>query len=116
MTAFSLNHLVCRDQQRFLDGEAERFGGLEVYDQIKLGRPPATVGGFENRSDLKIRPRSCPSRPSPLRKPCPSLGHALTKAAVKTRQDGGVLGQLHEGLHDLRLRLRYDRRPAAAGR
>ena len=32
----SLDHLVCRGQQRFRDGEAEGFGGLEVDDQIEF--------------------------------------------------------------------------------
>jgi hypothetical protein len=33
-----MNHLVRRGQQRFRDGKAERFGGLEVDDQLELGR------------------------------------------------------------------------------
>ena len=32
-----LDHLVRRSQQRLRDGEAERFGGLEVDDQIDFG-------------------------------------------------------------------------------
>jgi hypothetical protein len=33
-----LNYLVRGGQQRFRDGKAERFGGLEVNDQFQLGR------------------------------------------------------------------------------
>jgi len=33
-----LNDLVSRGQQRFRDGEAESFGGLEVDDEFQLGR------------------------------------------------------------------------------
>jgi hypothetical protein len=40
-------HLVGGGQQRFWDGEAEGFGGLEIYDQLKLGRlDDRQVGGF----------------------------------------------------------------------
>ena len=34
----SWNNLVGRGQQSFRDGEAERFGGFEVYDQIDFCR------------------------------------------------------------------------------
>jgi hypothetical protein len=33
-----LNYLICRGQQRFRDGEAERVGGLEVDGERELGR------------------------------------------------------------------------------
>ena len=33
-----LDHLVRRRQQSFRYGEAERFGGLEVDDEIETGR------------------------------------------------------------------------------
>ena len=33
-----LDHLIRRGQQRFRDGEAESFGGLEIDDQFQLGR------------------------------------------------------------------------------
>jgi hypothetical protein len=33
-----LNHLVRADEQRLRDGDVERFGGLEVDDEIELGR------------------------------------------------------------------------------
>ena len=35
--AVSLDHLVGCLQEGFRDCEAERFGGLEVYDQFKSG-------------------------------------------------------------------------------
>ena len=38
MSAVSLNHLISGGQQRFRDGEAEGFGGLEVDDELELGR------------------------------------------------------------------------------
>ena len=34
----SLNHLVGGGEQRFRDGEAERFGGLQIDYQFELGR------------------------------------------------------------------------------
>jgi hypothetical protein len=34
----SLNNLICGRQQRFRDGEAEGFGGLEVYHELEFGR------------------------------------------------------------------------------
>jgi hypothetical protein len=36
-TGSLLSHLVCDGQQRFRDGEAERFGGFEVDDQFEFG-------------------------------------------------------------------------------
>jgi hypothetical protein len=33
-----LNDLVSGGQQRFRDGEAERFSGLEIDDEFKFGR------------------------------------------------------------------------------
>jgi hypothetical protein len=33
-----LDHLVSRGQQRFRDGEAEGFGGLEVDEEFGLAR------------------------------------------------------------------------------
>src|SRR6516165_1129075 len=33
-----LDNLVGRRQQRFGDGEAERLGGVEIDDQLELGR------------------------------------------------------------------------------
>jgi hypothetical protein len=36
-----LDHLVSGGQQRFRDGEAERFGGLEVDDKFDFCRRPA---------------------------------------------------------------------------
>ena len=38
MTAFSLDRLFGRGQQRFRDGEAERLGGLEVDRLLVLAR------------------------------------------------------------------------------
>src|SRR6516225_65264 len=37
LTGILLNNLIGGGQQRFRDGEAEGFGGLEVDDQFKLG-------------------------------------------------------------------------------
>ena len=34
----SLDHLVGAGEQRWWNVEAERFGGLEVYGELKLGR------------------------------------------------------------------------------
>jgi hypothetical protein len=52
-----------------------------------------------------------PARPS--LQLAPGLGHALAKAAMEARQQGRVLGQLHECLDDLRLHLLDQCRPAA---
>jgi len=39
MVAFLLDHLIGGSQQRFRDSEAEGLGGLEVDDELELGRP-----------------------------------------------------------------------------
>jgi hypothetical protein len=42
-----LDHLVCGGQQRFRDGDAERFGGLEVYEEFDFrGLLDREVGGL----------------------------------------------------------------------
>jgi hypothetical protein len=79
---------------------------LRLFSQDQVSR--AAVD--ENRNDLKFQPRSCPARPS--LQLAPSLGHALAEAAVEARQQGRVFGQLDESLHDLRLHLLDECRPA----
>src|SRR5215471_916269 len=38
MSAVSLDYLVSGRQQRFRDGEAERFGGIEIERQLEFSR------------------------------------------------------------------------------
>jgi hypothetical protein len=47
-----LNNLVGCGQQRFRDGDAERFGGLEVDDQIEFCDPLQQIGGFRRAKTI----------------------------------------------------------------
>jgi hypothetical protein len=69
-----------------------------------------TVG---NGRDLNFRPPPARHSARPSVQLAPGLGHALAKAAVETRKQGRAFGQLREGLHDLRLHLLDQGRPAA---
>ena len=64
MFVASLNNLICGRQQRFRDGEAERFGGFEVDDQLhfrapindgKTARSGRAAQKFENRRRRLLR-------------------------------------------------------------
>src|SRR5262249_1697890 len=52
----SFDQLVCAAGQRQWDGDAKRLGGLEVYEQLDLGRPLdrqiTRLLSFENFPDI----------------------------------------------------------------
>jgi hypothetical protein len=54
--AFLLDKLIGAQQQHFWDRKAERLGGREVYDEIKLGRlldwDVARLGTAQNLVDI----------------------------------------------------------------
>ena len=59
----SLNHLVCTQQQRWWDREAERLGGLEVDDQLESrglqNRQIGRFGAFENPAGIDAKLTIC---------------------------------------------------------
>jgi hypothetical protein len=49
-----LDHLIGCRQQRLRDGEAEGLGGLEVEDELELGRTPRSSRSLEAAAGLKM--------------------------------------------------------------
>ena len=53
IAAWSLDHLICSEQHRLRNRQADLFRGFEIDDELKLGRLlDRKVGGFRTFEDL----------------------------------------------------------------